>query len=118
MKRLSPALVTFLRASLHLKSLKELPSHRAALLEMHTQGVRLNQRGNSFVLDGVEDDDAWHVKFDPQALASAQAAIDAALRTMPPPPRHHTHAHPLESSARGLLPLPVRASEPDLPKRT
>ena len=56
LKHLSPDLIAFLQVSLHLRGLKELGSHAAAAVEMRAQGVRLNQRGNGFVLDGVEDD--------------------------------------------------------------
>ena len=123
LKRLSPGLITFLQASLRLRGLKELPSHQAASLEMKAQGVRLNQRGNGFVLDGVEDDDAWHVQFDPRVLGGARAAIDAALRAMPPTPRaHHASARPHGShaavSARFLSGHPTAASPRELELET
>ena len=44
-------------------------------------GLRLNSRGNGFLLDGVEDDDSWHVSFD-RAHLRPRAAIDAAVATL------------------------------------
>ena len=93
-RQLSAELVAFLQASLRLRSLKELPLSASAAAELRAQGVRLNARGNGFLLEGVDDDDSWHVHLEPHRLAAARAAIDAVLCTLPPPPRpHHPSRH-------------------------
>ena len=92
-KRCPPDLVTFIQVTLRLRSLKELPSHQAAAAEMARAGVRLNGKGNGFLLAGVEDDDAWYVALDPRKLMAARHAIDAALRQMPPQPCRRADAN-------------------------
>ena len=55
--------------------------------ECAAAGVRLNERGNALLLEGVEDDDGWFAPFD---AALVRGALEAALRALPPPPRTHT----------------------------
>ena len=68
-----------------MKSLKDLPQACAA--ECAAAGVRLNERRNAFLLEGVEDDDGWFAAFDAALVRGARGALEAALRALPPPPR-------------------------------
>ena len=82
-RQLSSELVAFAQATLRIRNLKELPSACAA--ECAAAGVRLNERRNAFLLEGVEDDDAALVSFNVDRLREARAALEAALAALPPP---------------------------------
>ena len=71
-----------MQASLRLRSLKQLPSHAAAAAEMAAAGVRLNGRGNGFLLDGVDDDDSWYVHFDRRLLSGTTHMRKRSGRTL------------------------------------
>ena len=58
--------------------------------ECAAAGVRLNERGNALLLEGVEDDDGWFAPFDAALVRGARGALEAALRALPPPPHTHT----------------------------
>jgi hypothetical protein len=82
LKRLSPEQIAFVQSALGLRSLKLLPSHAGAAEALKTAGLRLNARANGFLLEGVEDDDSWHVRFDKRTLSAARASIDVALEEL------------------------------------
>ena len=59
-----------------MKSLKDLPQACAA--ECAAAGVRLNERRNAFLLEGVEDDDGWFAAFDAALVRGAASRMTTA----------------------------------------
>ena len=70
-----------------MRRMQQLPTVCAA--ECTAAGLRLNERGNALLLEGVEDDDGWFAPFDAPLVRGARCALEAALRALPPPPRTH-----------------------------
>ena len=79
--------------------------------ECAAAGVRLNERGNALLLEGVEDDDGWFAPFDAALVRGARGALEAALRALPPPPR--THASEASRALGSGLGSPEPEPEPE-----
>mgnify|MGYP006248530473 CR=1 FL=1 len=93
-----------MQAALRLKSLKQLPSHAAGATEMGRAGVRLNSRGNGFVLDGVEDDETREFR-----LVKLGRTYPYAIFAMesPEPGRRRSKNHPTPPHARHISGMTV-----------
>ena len=84
-RSLPAELAAYAQAGLKMRRMQQLPTVCAA--ECVAAGVRLNERGNALLLEGVEDDDGWFAPFDAALVRGARGALEAALRALPPPPR-------------------------------
>lgn len=91
-RELAAPLQAQVQASLRLTNLKSLPE--ACKAECEAAGLRVNPRGNAFLLDGVDDeDDAWFVGFGGRALSDARRALETALAALPPAGRPTAGTH-------------------------